>query len=284
MERIKVAKSYSNLFLETDRPQPLSDKKIESLITEIIYGNIPKNISDNIYDLFKIEFIEWLNNSKLNKIRGLENFKRLDICTGCTQFIDTLYMNNTIQTLKNDYKYHERLGISYVQSPNTLLNNIPLIIAMPFPSIGAPHDNMNEILEECLEKNIDVHIDGAWITCCRDINFNFTHPAIKSVAISLSKGLGLGWNRIGLRWHKENISDAISLMNDFHMINRANVIIARHLIKNLIPDYLWNTHMKRYYKICNDFNLTPTNSIYLAIQNNHPVGLSPLIRYLEEND
>jgi len=72
-------------------------------------------------------------------------------------------------------------------------------------------------------------------------------------------------------------------MNDFNMNNRALAIIGLHFIRNLSPDYLWINHAERYYKVCDDFNLTPTNSIYLALKNNKPVGVSPLIRYLENN-
>jgi hypothetical protein len=105
--------------------------------------------------------------------------------------------------------------------------------------------------------------------------------AIRSVGISLSKGLGLGWNRIGLRWTKTTKTDAITIMNDFHMNNRALVMIGLHFIRNLSSDYLWLTHGERYYKVCRDFNLLPTRSIYLAMRNGQPVGVSPLIRYLE---
>jgi hypothetical protein len=105
--------------------------------------------------------------------------------------------------------------------------------------------------------------------------------AIRSVGISLSKGLGLGWNRIGLRWTKTTKTDAITIMNDFHMNNRALVMIGLHFIRNLPSDYLRLTHGERYYKVCRDFNLLPTRSIYLAMRNGQPVGVSPLIRYLE---
>jgi len=73
-------------------------------------------------------------------------------------------------------------------------------------------------------------------------------------------------------------------MNDFQMNNRANVIIGLHFLRNLVVDYLWTTHGERYYKICKDFDLIPTKAIHLAMKNNNPVGISPLIRYLENAD
>ena len=281
MDKVKIALAYSDEYLEIERPSPLCDNTLEQHQHNILNGGIDKDISDTVYKNFKIEAEHWILSSSYNKLSGLGAFPRKDIIIGCTQFIDTIYMKSTVQVLKNDYRYHQRLGLAYIRELGDLRPRVPLIIAMPFPSVGAPHDQMKEILNECLEKSIPVHIDGAWITCCRDIDFDFSHPAIKSVGISLSKGLGLGWNRIGLRWSRETKPDAITIMNDFRMNNRAPAMIGLHFIRNFEPDYLWKTHSDNYYKVCTDFGLTPTNSIYLAMRGGQPVGVSPLIRYLE---
>ena len=146
------------------------------------------------------------------------------------------------------------------------------------------HTLIEEILEASLEKDIPVHIDSAWVSASRDIVFDYSHPAIESVGMSLSKGLGLGWNRVGLRWlRRYNKQDSITIMNDYQMNMRAVVKIGLHFIRNFPSDYLWNTHGERYYKVCKDFNLRPTNSIHLALDGYDPVGVSPLIRYLENN-
>jgi hypothetical protein len=281
MERIKVATSYDPKWLEVERPQPLSDLKIEQLIQDVLSGALSKDISDQVYVDFKKEMSNWLLDSKLNSITGFEEFTRIDIINGCTQFIDALYMKGTVQVLKGDYKYHHRLG-NWGRDIGSLTPKVPLIIAMPFPSTGAVHNQMTEILDEARDKGIDVHVDGAWFTCCRGIDFDVSHPAIRSVGISLSKGLGLGWNRIGLRWTRDTKPDAVTIMNDFRMNLRAPAMIGLHFIRNLPTDYLWNTYGDIYYKICEDFDLTPTNSIYLALRNNQPVGVSPLIRHLAE--
>lgn len=284
MERLKIATSYSSDFLEIERPQPLSDNYIESLINDVLSGKLDRDISESIFESFKIEMSDWLANSKLNRIVGLERFKRLDIINGCTQFIDNLYMQGPVQTVRGDYRYHERLNLGSINDVGSLTPNVPLLIAMPFPQTGSCHAKMQDILTECQRKNIPIHIDGAWVTCCKSIDFSFDNPIIHSVGISLSKGLGLGWNRIGLRWSNITAADSISIMNDFRMNNKALVMIARYFLKNLSPDYLWNKHYKRYMKVCNDFNLEPTKSIYLALREGNPVGVSPLIRYLENND
>jgi len=282
MNRIKIATSYDDSWLEIDRPQPLIDNKIEDITRSISAGN---DFTDQVYIDFKKEMTNWIFSSQLNRLAGFDSFNRADIINGCTQFIDNLYMQGPVQVLRHDYRYHERLGLAYIKDVGSLIPGIPLIIAMPFPSIGNTHPDMEEILNEAKNKGIDVHVDGAWLTCCRGINFDLSHPSIKSVAVSLSKGLGLGWNRIGLRWIRNvSHSDSISIMNDFHMNNRALSIIGLHFIRNLKPDYLWETHGTKNVKICGDFNLTPTPCIHLALKDNQPVGLSPLIRYLENNE
>lgn len=283
MEKVRVALEYSEKYLEVERPSPLSDQNIEKAQLDVLNGKLDKDITDTVYDNFKTEVEQWITGSKLNSLTRLNEFSRKDIIIGCTQFIDAQYMKGPVQVLKGDYKYHWRLNNNLSYSvPGYLRPGIPLIIAMPFPSIGAPHPQMKEILDESFENSIPVHIDGAWITCCRDIEFDFSHPAIQSVGISLSKGLGLGWNRVGLRWTRETRADAITIMNDFRMNNRALAMIGLHFVRNFEPDYLWNKHGNNYYKVCKDFGLTPTKSIYLATKDGRPVGVSPLIRYLEE--
>jgi len=278
--KIKIAPEYDPKYLETERPQPLVTNQIESMIQDVLSGKLDTDISDQVYINFKKEMTSWVLKSKLNRITGLDNFNRVDIVNGCTQFIDTAYMNGPVQVLAGDYRYHARLGNWYTH-PGFLSAEKQLVIAWPFPSTGDTHTQMKEILDEAGDKGISVHVDGAWYTCCRGIDFDVSHPSIRSVGISLSKGLGLGWNRVGLRWTKSKDADAVTIQNDFNMNLRAPVMIGLHFIRNLPPDYLWNECGENYYKICRDFNLTPTKAIYLALKDGHPVGVSPLMRYLE---
>ena len=281
MERIKIAPEYSADYLETERPQPLTDNTIEDIIKELLPHKWGYYFEDSLYSQFKSELQDWITSSTLNTVTGLDSFTRTDVIQGCTQFIDNLYMQGPVQTIKGDYRYHSRLNPDIAFSvPGYLRPNVPLIIAMPFPSTGSVHTQMKEILDEAGNKGIDVHVDGAWFTCCRGINFDVSHSAIKSVGISLSKGLGLGWNRIGVRWTRQTTPDSVTIQNDFRMVMRGPVIIGLHFLRQLPPDYLWNKYGTIYQKICRDFELTPTQSIYLALRNGEPVGLSPLIRHV----
>lgn len=276
----KIAPSYDSEYLEIHRPRPLTATLFETLEKQVLTGGMDSCVDDRIYEEF-IDMVEqYVLGSKLNSVKGLDEFAHKDIIIGCTQFIDNIYMRGPVQTLHDDYRYHQRLGRSMQVNADNLISNVPLIIAMPFPQIGAPHNEMDIILQQCLEKNIEVHIDGAWLTCCRNIKFNLNHPAIESVGISLSKGLGLGWNRIGVRWSREDRDDSISIMNRFNMCNKTLVKVGRHYLQNVEADYLWNTYGDSYSKVCRDFNLEETNAIHLALNQKQPVGVSPLLRFL----
>ena len=279
MERLKIAPEYSDKWLEVDRPQALCDNYLESLFEQITTGWTADHTLAGI-DKFKHQAVNWMLSSTLNRLSGFDSFDRVDVIIGCTQFIDNIYMQCQPQVLVGDYRYHARLGNVFSQ-PGLLREGIPLIISMPFPSTGAVHTQMREILDEAQDKGISVHVDGAWLTCCRGIDFDLLHPSIKSVGISLSKGLGLGWNRIGLRWTKDQVTDSISIMNDFNMNCRMLTMVGSHVLNNVEPDYLWKTYGELNAKVCKDFNLTPSNAVHMAhTKDGVFVGLSPLIRHL----
>lgn len=286
MARLKIASSYDETWLEIERPQPLCDDYLESLFSTVLKGFNGSNIDHSLHahEVFKEKSQEYIFGSSLNVLTGIHKFPYVDLMIGCTQFIDNLYMKGEVQTLNGDYKYHQRLGNVPVDHYSLLEPEKNLIISVPQPS-GSVHVDMQDILNYCYVNKIPVHIDGAWITCSKNLYFDFDHPAIQSVGISLSKGLGLGWNRIGLRWSKHKETDSISIMNDFHMECRMLTIVANYILDNVEKDYFWIKYSHLNQKICDDFDLTPTNAIHIAkTKQDIVVGISPLLRYLIKNE
>lgn len=280
-----TATSYDSSWLQTNRPQPMYDKKIHKTLSKIFYSNPADN--HNLFNEFKDLFLFKLKNMKNNQIHGLDSFTNCDIIIGCTQFIDDLYirLGDKLMTLENDYKYHVRLNPNIkFYNLNNLEKNKELLISMPFPYYGDLHPDTNSILNKCYDLKIPVHLDCAWLGCCKDIIFDFSHPAIISMGMSLSKGLGLGGNRIGIRLTKNRLNDSISIMNDFNMNCQSLVHIGLEFLQTFELDYFWQKYGISYYQICKDFNLTPSKAIHLAInQNNNPVGIRPLLRFLSDH-
>ena len=144
---------------------------------------------------------------------------------------------------------------------------------------GDIHPNMNEILDECNRLKISVHVDSAWISCIRDIDFNFDHPAIKTFAISLSKS-GIGGNRIGIRYAREEPEGSITLINNFKMNQESLMYVGLKFMQRFGPEYFWKKYEKKYFKVCEDFQLTPTKAIHIAMDEGKPVGVRAVMRAL----
>jgi hypothetical protein len=278
-----IAKEYSDKELVATRIPPMVDDDLYQFMNKCISENtadLPDLLDDFI---FKIN--DYVFNNDINKLSGNEAFGYRDICIGCTQYIDDLYQTygyNNIMTLEKDYKYHWRLNnqIKYYNL-DTLEPGKQLLISMPFPYYGDKHEDMDKLLDRCYELNIPVHIDSAWITVSKNIEFNYNHLAIQSFAISLSKGLALGSHRIGVRWARSKMEGPISIMNEFNMNCKSLVLIGLQYMNQFEPGYLWKKYEKHYNKIINDFSLQPTKALHLARRNNEPVGIRPLLLHLE---
>ena len=275
-------RQYTKEWLQIDRPQPMYDNGINRLYSNIYQKN-PVDSADIVND-FKKVFLEFLKGHTLSNLRGYDNFERLDICMGCTQFIDDLYQRlgpTGLMIWRREYKYHWRLNPDLVPTKlDTFDPKKELLISMPFSFYGDVHPRMTEILDRCAELEIPVHIDGAYITCSRDVDFDFDHPAIKTFAISLSKG-GLGPDRVALRFARSKPEGAITIMNDFNMVSQSLLNVGIAFMKELGPEYFWRKYGGAYEQVCKDFELLPTKSIHLArTQDGEPVGIRPLLRCL----
>jgi hypothetical protein len=290
---------YADENIERTKCRILIDKKQEQLLGNVFNGNVPLNFLDErytefhvqqslmspLFDTFKTKFQAHLEDSKLNHITGFDSFNRVDICLGCTQYLDSLHISHTrIQVLHGEYSYHEKIKKELlIVDEGSLVPNIPLIVSIPFARIGKVYPNFNLLLDKCNSLNIDVHLDGAWITAARNIDIDLSHTAIKSFAVSMSKGYALGgWNRIGLRWTKQDTQDIITVMNDYNQIHSMSVAIGNYFLDNIEPDHLWNSHGIKHEQVCRDFNLNISDTIHMATDSQHNVvGIAPLIRNLE---
>lgn len=235
------------------------------------------------------QFIEqaqaWFLGTRLNHISGLDAFPFVKATMGCNHALDDLMIQHgavgELQVLAGEYGYYRRLDPALVvATPGSLVPGLPLVISMPFVGVMDVHPQMADILDECDVKGIPVHIDGAWMSAARDIEFDFDHPVIASVAMSLSKGMDLWWNRVGLRWSRTELpNSSISIYNQFYMIPQACLDIGLTYLQSIPPDHLWNCHGVRYNELCRTLYLRPTKMIHLArsIDRTHTYALRHLL-------
>lgn len=205
----------------------------------------------------------WFKSSKLNNLHGWERFDKIDMTTGNTQYIETFFIRygqDNFQIIDNEYAYYSLMG-KYGVKVNELKPNIPLIITLPHYGYGGLRPEWDQVLKVCEERNIDIHIDFAWITMAKGIEIDLSHPCIKSFAMSLSK-FGMLWNKVGLRWSKQRTMDSITIMNHYYgPINSNKFSCGAHMMLRFERDYLWNKYGDYYKELCKSLNTYSTNLV-----------------------
>ena len=149
-----------------------------------------------------------------------------------------------------------------------LKENDAVILSVPFSDSGGIHPQTDELLDKCDELKIPVIIDSAYMIIANKIEFNFNRDCIESVCFSLSKGLGLGANRIGIRYTKNLSSqartsfyeqDSIHIANDYDMVNQSPVWLGTKFIDKFGTDFWWSKYGGHYNTIISQCkNLAPS--------------------------
>jgi len=258
---------YDRSLLKPNAIDILKDDFLLGMRHDILTGTISGSPGNT-----QAEFVERFNNYvKQNKgfvLKNIELYTYQEVIIGCHHYLDGLLIKygKDLQVLEHDYRYYEKLNPTRTWSiPGKLVPNKPLVIATPFPGYLGVHPEYEAILEEALEKNIPVHLDGAWMSCSRGIEIDVSHSAIASIGISLSKGYAASWNRIGVRYTRiQDPTDPITIYDRANMCPSSCVINGILLLDNIPMDYMWNTYGNRYDSAVEQFDLDKGNILFAA--------------------
>ncbi len=206
--------------------------------------------------------------TKLNQLSGLESFPVRETILGCNHAIDSLIMQHgldNLQIFEHDYKYYTRLDPDKSwATPGQLIPGLPVLMAMPSPGYLDLHPNQQAILDEAFDKHCAVHLDCAWLGAAQNICFNFDHPAVQSVSMSLSKSMDMFWNRIGVRYSRQqDDNNCVSIYNQHNMIHELAVETALTHLRQIPPDHVWNHYHTAYYESCQALKLRPTKMVHV---------------------
>ena len=217
---------------------------------------------------------EWICATKLNTVRGLDRFSERDITIGTTQSFDEAYYrykDRRLRFYRGEYHYHRRIVDNWKFIDNIydgyeepLDENDWVIISMPFCGNGNKVPFYKQTLDTCHEKNIPVLIDCAWFGTCYDIDFDFNHPAITQVCFSLSKSLGLGHSRIGIRY-SDFTDGSIAITNDYNHLTLSMAFLGINQMKNFSCDYIPNKYLRWHQELCEEYDLFETKCIHVAL-------------------
>ena len=275
--------------LGTKRQRPMFLSEFTKFRAQLDMSTYPHDPAEYCNYTFLPTIDEWINDHQRAWYLGLDNFHIRHTILGVTQQLDELHQlhKNNISVFKGEYKYHKRLP-SFVRELDNRLDIMSgecVIISAPSTITTNLLPDMTKILDYCHAIDAEVHIDGAWFPQCRDFQLDVSHPAIKSVSVSLSKAFGMGSQRIGIRYMREPVVGPISIMNDYGYQNVSDAWIGVEAIKHFGPDYWWRNYEDKYEQVCSDFNLDPADSIHVGWRESEMeyVGIRTPLRMLIEN-
>jgi hypothetical protein len=237
----------------------------------IIESTKVKDVDCN--DQYIETFSNWITSSKNNQLLNLDLYKNIKFCHGTIQAFDHFYIRyNTrrFRFFKGDFVYHRvvaknRLNWKWLDDA-PLDNNDAVIISVPFSDIGSVHPNLETILQQAELKNIPVLLDFAYYGITKGINLDLGYSCIDTITFSISKAFdGSQYLRCGVRFQRENLDDGIDIQTDVLMLPRASMQKSIILMENFNADYNWNTYNTKYYEICQQYNLQPTNTVIFGL-------------------
>ena len=280
---------YEDLTFEmlgTRRQRPMYLSKFTKFRQQLDMKTYPKDPHEYT-ETFLQTIDEWINAHKHICYTGLDTFTRRDAILGTTHQLDELHQlhGRNIAVYKGEYKYHRRLTdftVKEISHYTDLCKGDVFIASYPSCITTAYHKDFDKFLDYCELGDIPVHIDGAWFGQCRNFDFDVKHPAVQSVSVSLSKALGLGSQRIGIRYTRERVNGPISIMNDFAYANVSDMWLGVEAMKHFGTDYWWSNYGNLYTKVCKDFNLVESDSIHVAWKDNEQFGVRTPLRMLIE--
>jgi hypothetical protein len=258
---------------------PIKDSKVLEFIKKTDSNNFFSKSLENtkILKQFTAYYFRWIQESKLNKLRGLQKFKHVAFVHGTSQSFDFFYAENKsrrFRCFKGDFFYHviswKRNNSKFAYLDDGKINkNDAVIMSIPFSDTGYIHDMTLDVLDQCDKLGVPVMIDAAYYNLVRDLKFNINRPSINAITFSLSKGFyPLDKLRIGIRCKKDFSDDPVDVFNSYDMFNKAGAALGLQIMKKFSPDYNQKKYREKQIEICNQFDIEPSKSVIFGLGDN----------------
>jgi hypothetical protein len=241
-------------------------------------GDATEYLQDlNIHQKFVENYRAWINISRHNKFKNLNQFPIGAISLGTSESFDKFYLKNStrrFRCFKGEYMYHAASwrnyfpGWCYLEEDDIQANDA-LVISMPFSDTGDIHPDMEGVLSICDRLGVPVLIDCAFFGICRDIEFDFDRPCITDIVFSLSKTFPVSHVRIGMRLTRTDDDDSLLVHHKTNYVNRLGAWLGIKLMDQYGPD--WNTNKWRPAQelFCQHLSVTPSKTVIFGLGKSH---------------
>lgn len=223
---------------------------------------------------FEQAWRNWLQSSNHNTVVGLDNFEHCVFVPGTTDaFGEFIARNHTrrVRVSRSDFILSRILSktwnIDYLELEQApLAANDCYLTSLPFSGNGQVHPDFINNLRTADDLGVPVFLDAAYFGIAHGITYPLQFQCITDFATSLSKGLAGKPLRLGVRFTRQAYDDGASAaMVGMDTFDRLGALISIELLNNFSHDWFIETYRDRSHKICQEFGLTPTNVVTLAM-------------------
>lgn len=229
--------------------------------------------SPHIVANFLSKYHRWLQASELNTLNGFDSFKHLRYSNGTTEIFDKWYLRHhgrRLRMFRGEYMYHlathKNLGLPYEWLENGPLDsNDHIIISMPFADNGGMRPETMNILDSAAILGVPVLIDAAYLGTTKGLVFDFGHPAIDTVSVSLSKTFPVAHARIGMRLCRKDVDDGLDIYHKTEYENRWGAALGALLLSSYGIDYNAITFGEWHKIRCMEMDIMPSHSVLFGL-------------------
>lgn len=209
------------------------------------------------FNAFHSALDDWIHSSTQSVI-GLPD--KSYIVSGLTDAFHQAYsVYDKIGIYQGEYGYHRKVF------PDRVTHNLEdadvIIISHPFSADGLCS---HEKISKADKLGIPIFIDCAFFGICAGINFDFSsYKNIHSVAFSLSKTFGTGWQRVGLLYTKDKYP--VSVYAEWQYPLTASAMYHYDLIKKIGPDDMYKKYRLQQEEICGIIGAIPSDTVIFGL-------------------
>jgi len=251
---------------------PLKDQLINSIVQTITIAQLD---NDSVIPHYIKRYCEWIQSTQNNRVTGLDNFPSVNYSQGTSESFDKFYLRNhrrRFRCFRGEYLYHELTwqnldyNWAYLDDQEIRANDA-VVISFPFADTGN-QKHTKQLLDQCADLGVPVLIDSAYFGICSGFDFDFGHPAITDVAMSLSKSFPVYGMRIGIRFSKHT-TDGLNIYHKTHYVNKLGAAVGIQLFNHQTPDYIFSRYQNQQMAWCKQYNLVPSNCVIFGLDHNH---------------
>lgn len=256
---------------------PIQDSEIAEFVDQKIKTYNFVTVTQLEYQQYDTVFRSWLSTKTENKIIGLDQFSYSCYSSGSAPTFGEFISRNPgrrIRSSRSDFILTAILAREYKRNfcyleDDSLDQNDCVIISLPFSGNGSTYPDFNSLLDQCDQMDIPVMLDAAYYGISYGLEYNLTHPCVQEIVFSLSKNFYCNDLRVGIRFSRDRIDDGVSAsLIMAGIFNKLGAQLGIDLLSNFSHAWFINKYKQKYFNLCSELELVPTNTITLGIGDN----------------